>query len=224
MRHTIRRAPRRDRYVVVDQKAIEDMRLSWAARGLLAYLLSRPSNWEVLVRDLIKRGNLGRDGIHAVLKKLRAAGYVRHDKVRDAKGRLRGGTYTVFEIPCTDLPYTAEPNTASPDPAKPDGLLNTEVNLITKNHTLQTPTQAGVVFSAAHSLRFPSWLTEELRSNAQEIVVDLAPHEAQWVVDEWVGAMLDKKIKHSPLGFLVELARRCQEGTLEPRYAFRLAP
>jgi len=40
MSNTIIRATRRDRYVTIEQHAIEDARLSWAARGLLAYLLS----------------------------------------------------------------------------------------------------------------------------------------------------------------------------------------
>lgn len=57
MTQTIRRAARRHRYVIVDQAAVEDTRLSWAARGLLTYLLPRPDDWKVLVDDLKKRGN-----------------------------------------------------------------------------------------------------------------------------------------------------------------------
>ena len=34
------------------RKSIEDERLSWAARGLLGYLLSKPDDWKVLVNDL----------------------------------------------------------------------------------------------------------------------------------------------------------------------------
>jgi len=62
--NTIIRARRRHRFVIIDQQAIEDTRLSWAARGLLGYLLSRPDDWKVLVNDLKKRGDLGRDGIY----------------------------------------------------------------------------------------------------------------------------------------------------------------
>ena len=61
MSNTIIRAARRHRFVIIDQRAIEDVRLSWAARGLLGYLLSRPDDWKVLVNDLRKRGDLGRD-------------------------------------------------------------------------------------------------------------------------------------------------------------------
>jgi hypothetical protein len=68
MSNTIVRAPRRHRFVIIDQRAIEDTRLSWEARGLLGYLLSRPDDWKVLVNDLRKRGDLGRDGIYRLLR------------------------------------------------------------------------------------------------------------------------------------------------------------
>jgi len=36
------RTPNRDRFTIIDKRALEDDRLSWRARGLLAYLLSKP--------------------------------------------------------------------------------------------------------------------------------------------------------------------------------------
>jgi hypothetical protein len=66
MSQKIHRAARRHQWLVIDKRTVEDVRLTWAARGLLAYLLSRPDDWEVLVKDLIKRGNLKRDGIYAL--------------------------------------------------------------------------------------------------------------------------------------------------------------
>ena len=98
MSNTIIRAPRRDRFVIIDQHAIEDDRLSWAARGLLGYLLSRPDDWKALVNGLRKRGDLGRDGIYQLLRELRNAGYMRFVRKRDRQGRIRGGAYIVREI------------------------------------------------------------------------------------------------------------------------------
>jgi len=97
MSNTIIRAPRRDRFLIIDQRAIEDERLSWAARGLLGYLLSKPDDMKVLVNDLRKRGNLGRDGIYRLLRELRDIGYIRFVRKRDRQGRIRGGTYIVRE-------------------------------------------------------------------------------------------------------------------------------
>ncbi|MDZ7750726.1 MAG: hypothetical protein U5S82_03500 [Gammaproteobacteria bacterium] len=122
MSQTIRRAARRHRFVIVDQAAVEDTRLSWAARGLLAYLLSRPDDWKVLVNDLKKRGNLGRDGIYALLRELREAGYVAFDRNRDNQGRMRGGTYIVSEIPHTASPDLDTPLPAAPRPVRAGAL------------------------------------------------------------------------------------------------------
>ena len=90
MSQTIIRAPRRHRFVILDQQAVEDTRLSWAARGLLAYLLSRPDDWRVLINDLRKRGDLERDGIYKLLRELRDTGYVQFLRSRDEQGRIRG--------------------------------------------------------------------------------------------------------------------------------------
>lgn len=68
MTRTIIRAARRHRFTVLNTRANEDTRLSWAARGVLAYLLSRPDDWRVLATDLQRRGDLGRDGVYAVLR------------------------------------------------------------------------------------------------------------------------------------------------------------
>ena len=108
--NTIIRARRRYRFLIIDQQAVEDPRLSWAARGLLGYLLSRPDDWKVLIKDLQRRGDLGRDGIYKLVKELREAGYVHFHRARDHQGRIRGGTYYVREVPSSphpELPETA---------------------------------------------------------------------------------------------------------------------
>jgi len=123
MTNTIIRAPRRQRFLIIDHRAVEDTALSWAARGLLAYLLSRPDDWKVLVSDLRRRGNLGRDGIYKLLRELRDTGYIRYQPNRGPDGRLCGGTYYVSETlpaPLPDLPDTVSPDTAPPDPVKPE--------------------------------------------------------------------------------------------------------
>ncbi len=123
MTRTIIRAARRHRYTTLDVQIIEDIRLTWAARGVLAYLLSRPDNWRVIIKDLQRRGDLGRDGIYTVLRELRRAGYLHFDRIRDEFGRVREGCYIVTEEPTPELlpawPDEAEPNTDEPDRAQP---------------------------------------------------------------------------------------------------------
>lgn len=103
---------RRNPYVVIDRRPVEDLRLGWAARGLLGYLLAKPDDWQLRVSDLCRRGDLGRDGIRRVLHQLQDFGYVRREQVRDARGRVVGLDYTVLEVPESpgpDLPGPADP-------------------------------------------------------------------------------------------------------------------
>ena len=118
MSRTIIRAARRLRFAILDSRVIEDSRLSWAARGVLTYLLSRPDNWRVLVKDLQRRGNLRRDGIYSVLRELRQAGYVRFERIRNEAGCVREGRYIVSEEPAPSL-HPAWPDEVEPDPAEP---------------------------------------------------------------------------------------------------------
>jgi len=167
MTQTIRRATRRHQYVVVDQRAIEDSRMSWAARGLLAYLLSRPNGWRVLVNDLKQRGDLRRDGIYKLLRELRAVGYVSFEPTRDSRGRMRGGTYIVSEVPHTALPEAVTPDTAPPRPADPGALPTTDFHSLTTTTTKQTTTQRQDNERSTHQpLLFPDWLQEETQSKA----------------------------------------------------------
>ena len=217
MSNTIIRAPRRHRFVVMDQRAVEDDRLSWAARGLLCYLLSRPDDWKVLVNDLRKRGNLGRDGIYRLLRELRTLGYARFQRLRDKHGRIRGGIYFIREIadsPYPDLPDTVKPDTAAPGPANPGALPTTDLKLRRTTTTTPTATKKGSSSceNETPGVLFAPWVPAELQNSAREIVGELEPAEAQVVIDEWAGCLAQKMIDTSPLGYLQAMIRRYHDG------------
>ena len=215
MSNTIIRAPRRDRFVIIDQHAIEDARLSWAARGLLGYLLSRPDDWKVLVNDLRKRGNLGRDGIYRLLRELRTVGYASYVRLRDRFGRIRGGFYIIREIadsPYPELPDTVELQTAEPGPANPGALPTTDVNLKRTTTTTPTTTKERSSENENSVVGFAFWVPDELRDAALDKVAGLSPVEGQIVIDEWAGCMAAESIDISPLGYLQAMVRRYQEG------------
>jgi hypothetical protein len=219
---TIRRAARRHRFVIVDQAAVEDARLSWAARGLLAYLLSRPDDWKVLVNDLKKRGNLGRDGIYALLRELRSAGYVCFERHRDAQGRMRGGTYIVSEVPAPvpASPDAAEPDKTAPPTVQPGALQKTDRDPRTTTTHKPTHTNRGTdVNRHRQPLQFPEWVPHEILASAQHLVAGLDHADAQLVIDQWAGALAAGVIQRSPLGYLKTLATRYRAGDMSVRYA-----
>lgn len=123
-------------FYMLDKAISEDKRLGWAARGLLVFLLGKPDNWTVspaaLVNETAKamRGT-GRDGVYAILKELKDAGYLRTVGARAEGGIFAGADYIVCESPHTEIPDTAEkPDTADlPDTAQPDTANPTQVRI-----------------------------------------------------------------------------------------------
>ncbi|NIF78891.1 hypothetical protein F3J20_16105 [Paraburkholderia sp. Cy-641] len=110
------RAPRPDRdFTVIANRVLNDPRLSWAARGMLAHLLSKPDHWSVNVQALINETQAcsrasGRDAVYRTLDELNEAGYI-------ARRRLADGSVvtTVYEQPNTENPDEAlEPNLEKP--------------------------------------------------------------------------------------------------------------
>lgn len=98
---------KQNRFTIIDNKIIESKDLSWRAKGLLIYLLSRPENWQPNKQDLINRSpNEGKKGIDSALTELKENGYLILEKVtlKDKSIKYR---YTVYEDPNnvnTDIP------------------------------------------------------------------------------------------------------------------------
>jgi len=95
----IRRAPNRDRWVTVDNRAVEDPRLSLKAKGLLAYLLSRPDNWRASPEHLATTTSSGEYAIRNALNELRDCGYAKLTRPRGDKGLISGTEWVISELP-----------------------------------------------------------------------------------------------------------------------------
>ena len=122
---SIIRAPRPEgNFYLLSKNISEDGRLSWAARGLLVFLLGKPDHWEISVAHL--RGETatsakptGRDGVYGLLQELINAGYVQRHQGRQDNGLLGEINYLVSESPLPAQPLPASPDTAQPYPANP---------------------------------------------------------------------------------------------------------
>lgn len=101
----ITRVPRRNNFSILPNEAIENTALSWRARGILAFLLSRPDNWQTSAERLAEQGKEGRDAIRVALKELDTAGYLRRTKVQGEGGRWS----TIMQV-------FDEPQPTGPDP------------------------------------------------------------------------------------------------------------
>jgi DNA-binding MarR family transcriptional regulator len=87
---------------ILDPFFLSDERLTWKAKGLLAYLLSKPSNWRVYIADLVKRSKDGRDAVYSAIKELETCGYVERRQTRDEANRITGMETVIYERPIID--------------------------------------------------------------------------------------------------------------------------
>jgi DNA-binding PadR family transcriptional regulator len=90
-------------YVMIDKRPLENEQMSWQAKGMLTYLLSKPANWNVCVEDLINRSKDGKSSVYATLKELEKLGHIVKVAHRE-NGRITKWIYDVFEEPKSEIP------------------------------------------------------------------------------------------------------------------------
>ena len=83
----VRSAPEKN-YSIVNNAMVEEHGLSFAAKGLLVYLLSKPAHWKVTDRHLATVGSDGRHAVQSMLHELEIAGYLVRERKRDEHGRF----------------------------------------------------------------------------------------------------------------------------------------
>jgi hypothetical protein len=86
-------------YVMLNKELLNDTRLSWKAKGILAYLLSLPDDWKIYEKELAKHSKDGKESLRTGIQELIKAGYIVRTLARDKDGKLRGYEYKVLEKP-----------------------------------------------------------------------------------------------------------------------------
>ena len=85
-------------YVTIDKTGVDDPNLSWAATGLLTYLIGRPGNWKINITHLSSVKTCKETATKSALKELREANYCHYFIVRK-NGKISETFYLVFEVP-----------------------------------------------------------------------------------------------------------------------------
>jgi hypothetical protein len=92
-------------YVMIHKHMIDnDNNLSWKAKGILLYLLSKPDDWQIIEKDIVNHAKDSRDSVRSGLAELIKAGYIVRsgDRNRNSKGQLADYDYDVYEVPSKD--------------------------------------------------------------------------------------------------------------------------
>ena len=107
-----RNAKKGDDYTIILNDMIQDVRLSYDHIGLLTYLLSKPQDWVIVAKSLIRKG-WKRDKIYRLLAELTVLGYVGFEDIRDENNQFIGRHYWV-----SDAPFPEKPEAEKPCPEK----------------------------------------------------------------------------------------------------------
>ena len=123
-------------YSTVHNGFINNKNLSFKAKGILLYFLSKPDNWEFYLQEMAKNSKDGVESIKAGISELENLGYIHKSLKRSDNGKLSGGyDYTVYEIPQPKQENTVSVKNLSDNlPIKENrSLINTELSNNTNN-------------------------------------------------------------------------------------------
>ncbi|MFF7993833.1 hypothetical protein ACFZDG_29105 [Kitasatospora xanthocidica] len=192
---------------------LQDRRLSFTARGLLADLLSRPNGWREDGRQMADTSPQGRGAVRRALKELKDAGYYRVDTIRLPNGTVRSEAH-VFDTPqLAATPVVPRPASGERDtgravapPVKDPGEVPALPSELTRPDE-QTRAAVAALFGAIRP-------EPRLRLGEAE-ALQLAPLVAQWLERGSTAAELTQALipglpspLHSPAGILRDRLRR----------------
>jgi hypothetical protein len=127
-KQTVFRTDGKDRsFTNLSNTMLQDDRIPWDTRGMLADLLSRQRDWEINISGLqaMSKGKSGRDHVRRMVNDALGAGYIVRISERSEDGKFEKITFIVSDDPQAiahlneDYPATAYPATAYPATAYP---------------------------------------------------------------------------------------------------------
>jgi hypothetical protein len=84
-------------FTQVSNDMVLDERLSWKAKGVLLYMLSKPDDWQFYLHEILKHGRDKVDGVRSAIIELENNGYIERKRKRDSQGKLRQYEYNIRE-------------------------------------------------------------------------------------------------------------------------------
>ena len=209
-------------FTVVANCIFKDRNLSAKAKGILVEMLSLPESWDFTLKGLTTLFTDGIDSIRQGINELEARGYIVRERKRDARGRLGGMEYVIYETPhkaVENSPESAEPMTEEPTAENPTQESSTEEMPTTYKVLNKSITNASITQESSTNSFLPEVsessedcapveksgrkeVTDTLKARGEikeQIEYDiLAQHCQPAQLDELVEIMLEVKMNLSP--------------------------
>lgn len=191
----------------IPNSTLRDPRLTLEALGLLARLVSRPTNWQIRVPALIREAGVGRDKLRNLLNMLENNGYLIRERRRDASGRWE------WESVVSSMPLKSAAG-ATVDGGSGDKLSTDSQTPNKKTKKEKEETTTSKQGGGRLDLDFPPEI--KALPGAQKTVqhADLSSELAQTVVDEVAGQIRGGVAKF-PSRLLISLINKAKAGEIE---------
>ena len=132
---SVLRVKKTENFVVLHKGALENPNLSFKTKGLWAYCMSRPDNWEFHVSHLATVSKDGEDAVYSAIKELIENGYC--ERIQENNGKFGKMDYYIHETPINikeilpqpDFPRAGSPIAGNPALLSIDPILSIEEKL-----------------------------------------------------------------------------------------------
>ncbi|MGW6151345.1 DnaD domain-containing protein [Bacillus mycoides] len=108
------RVKKDNNYSVINNTGLKDKRLSWKAKGILAYILTLPDDWVFYREELSQHAKDGINSLRAGMQELKEYGYIKRFPIRDEKNKIVRWETIIYEIPVDDFPPVENPPAGNP--------------------------------------------------------------------------------------------------------------
>ena len=168
-------------YVMLNKAALEDKELSWAGKGLWAYLMSKPDHWNISVPHLStiyeKKGG-GERAIYALINELIEAGYCSRKQALTEKGQFSPIEYVITELK-NKVPHRSQADAAEPHAA--ESAYSNKGALVNKEKQQQANARAqdaAAFFSCLDKIDIPLQDKIDISKKYEEPMVE---HALKWM-------------------------------------------
>lgn len=113
------RAAKDSNYSIINNEFLRCSALSWRAKGILAYLLMLPDDWDINLNEIMRHATEGERAFRNGWRELVAQGFVHRYPVHDGSRIVRWQT-EIYEVPRMDCADPDQlPDNVTPLPPVP---------------------------------------------------------------------------------------------------------
>jgi hypothetical protein len=193
----------KNRYGTIPNDLLNSSKISFKAKGLYAFIQSKPDNWEFSAERISKQVKEGLPSVVSALKELETFGYLVRQRYQNNKG-FWVVDYLLYEIPIKENLITGKPNEENPNIGKPSN--NSNKDFSNKEYNNYTNNKEIIVKRESDFNFFWDCYNKKLdRSKCEKTWNKLSSNDIDnilFTIEDYVNANQDIKFRKNPSTYL----------------------